>query len=127
MRKTYLIIGALAIVSVSIVAYCAYDQYCEARMHRMVKKQLIQMPVFAEINRIADSMANSTGNTTNVVVNFDGSNYATIGIKEKASSFFKKSKNGREVRYQYNLKNYAVVMFDESSGKILGVDRMGRP
>jgi hypothetical protein len=93
----------------------------------MVKKQLIQMPVFAEINRMADSMANSTGNTTNVVVNFDGSNYATIGIKEKASSFFKKSKKGREVRYQYNLKNYAVVMFYESSGKILGVDRMGRP
>ncbi len=124
MRKTYLIIGALAFVSLSIVAYCAYDQYCEARIHRLVKKQLSKTPFFAEVSKVADSISNVTGHSTNVVVNFDGSNYATVGIKEKAFSFFKVRKHGREAKYQYNLKNYAVVMFDASSGKILEINKM---
>lgn len=124
MRKTYLIIGALTLVSIAILTYCAYDQYSEARTKRIVRKQIEQDPIFAQVNHIADSLANVSGNSTRVVVNFDGSNYATIGIKEKKLHTRQKSTHGREYRYRYQFTNYAIVMFDQSSGKILQVSKM---
>jgi hypothetical protein len=121
MRKIYLIIGALTLVAVSIVAYCAYDQYCEARIKRTVRKQIEQSPIYAQVKHIADSLSDRSGNSTKIVVDFHGINAASIGIKE---SRWRHKHVSDEYRYRYHFTNYALVVFDEHTGKILQVSKM---
>lgn len=121
MRKTYLIIGALTLIAVSIVAYCAYDQYCEARIKRTVRKQIEQASIYAQIRHIADSLSDRSGNTVEVVVDFHAINAAAIGIKE--AKWQLKPSSG-DYGYQYQFRNYALVVFDEHTGKILQVSKM---
>lgn len=121
MRKTYLIIGALTLVAVSIVAYCAYDQYCEARIKHTVRKQIEQAPIYAQIKHIADSLSDRSGNSTKVVVDFHAINAAAIGIKEAK---WRLKPSSHTYRYRYQLTNYAIVVFDETTGKILRVSKM---
>ncbi len=121
MRKIYLIIGALTLVAVSIVAYCAYDQYCEARIKRTVRKEIEQSPIYVEIKHIADSLSDRSGNSTKVVVDFHAINAASIGIKEIK---WRLKPSADDYRYRYHFTNYALVVFDEHTGKILQVSKM---